>query len=163
MLSGSRPTRARGLKPQGLGCARVRRRRASRGRVCGATVDCQSLDTGDFDTPIPECDAELDNGSTLATVARGCRVDMSERSTIDVQVDTLRSDERPRLGRGRGRSQRGQQRLRGHPRRASGPRAVTQLVLQPGDVDRRRRLPPDLAAVAPVCLQLPMPLRSVGG
>jgi len=54
--------------------------------VSYATVDYMSLDTGDVQTRFPGRDADLELDSTLATVATGYRVHMSERSTIDVQV-----------------------------------------------------------------------------
>ena len=54
--------------------------------VSYAMVDYLSLDSGDVDTRYPGIDADLEMDSTLATVATGYRVHMSERSTIDVQV-----------------------------------------------------------------------------
>ena len=54
--------------------------------VSYATVDYMSLDTGDVQTRFRDRDADLELDSTLATVATGYRVHMSERSTIDVQV-----------------------------------------------------------------------------
>lgn len=54
--------------------------------VSYAMVDYLSLDTGDVDTRYPDREADLELDSTLATVATGYRVHMSERSTIDVQV-----------------------------------------------------------------------------
>ena len=54
--------------------------------VSYAMVDYLSLDTGDVETRHPGRDADLELDSTLATVATGYRVHMSERSTIDVQV-----------------------------------------------------------------------------
>jgi len=54
--------------------------------VSYAMVDYLSLDTGDVTTRFPGVDADLEMDSTLATVATGYRVHMSERSTIDVQV-----------------------------------------------------------------------------
>jgi hypothetical protein len=54
--------------------------------VSYAMVDYLSLDTGDVDTRFPGRDADVEMDSTLATVATGYRVHMSERSTIDVQV-----------------------------------------------------------------------------
>lgn len=54
--------------------------------VSYAMVDYLALDTGDVDTRFPGRDADLELDSTLATVATGYRVHMSERSTIDVQI-----------------------------------------------------------------------------
>lgn len=54
--------------------------------VSYAMVDYLGLDTGDVETRFPGRDADLELDSTLATVATGYRVHMSERSTIDVQV-----------------------------------------------------------------------------
>ena len=54
--------------------------------VSYAMVDYLSLDTGDVQTRFRDRDADLELDSTLATVATGYRVHMSERSTIDVQL-----------------------------------------------------------------------------
>ena len=54
--------------------------------VSYAMVDYLGLDTGDVETRVPGRDADLELDSTLATVATGYRVHMSERSTIDVQL-----------------------------------------------------------------------------
>lgn len=54
--------------------------------VSYAMVDYLGLDTGDVETRFPGRDADFEFDATLATVATGYRVHMSERSTIDVQV-----------------------------------------------------------------------------
>ena len=58
----------------------------ARGTDANVSMDYLALDTGDVDTRFPGRDADLELDSTLATVATGYRVHMSERSTIDVQI-----------------------------------------------------------------------------